>query len=36
MAINLKQLPDGSAGLEGSADLGNGAFLTATVAFTPA
>lgn len=31
MAINLKQLPDGSAGLEGSTDLGNGAFLTATV-----
>ena len=34
MAINLKQLPDGSAGLEGSTDLGNGQFLTAISAWS--
>lgn len=36
MSINLKQLPDGSAGLEGGTDLGNGAFLTAHAAWVAA
>lgn len=33
MAVNMKQLADGSMGLEGT-EAGNGAFLTETVAWT--